>query len=62
MSIESSTYLLRSNNSKILRVMPVKAKKTLGDTSFMLAAPKLRNDLPKDLRLVDNIGSFKKQL
>ena len=28
----------------------------------MLAAPKLWNDLPRDLRLVDNISSFKKQL
>ena len=56
------TYSLRSNDSKILSVPPVKGKKTLGDRSFMLAAPKLWNDLPRDLRLVDNISSFKKQL
>ena len=61
-SIKSSTYSLRSNDSKSLSAPPVKGKKALGDRSFMLAAPKLWNELPRDLRLVDNISSFKKQL
>ena len=61
-SIKSSTYSLRSNDSKILSVPPVKGKKTLGDRSFMLAAPKLWNDLPRDLRLVDNISSLRNNL
>ena len=47
-SIKSSTYSFRPNNSKILSVPPVKGKKTLGDRSFMLAAPKLWNDLPPE--------------
>ena len=57
-----SVKSLRSNDSKILRVAPVKRKKTLGDRSFMLAAPKLWNDLPRDLLLVDNISSLKTHL
>ena len=48
-SIKSSTYSLQTNNSKILSVPPVKGKKTIGDRSFMLAAPKVWNDLHKDL-------------
>ena len=35
--IKSTAYSLRSNNSKILRVTPVKGKKTLGNTQVFYA-------------------------
>ncbi|CAH3015731.1 unnamed protein product [Porites evermanni] len=33
--------------------------KTLGDRAFMVAAPRLWNSLPKELRAITNVNSFK---
>ena len=51
-------YNLRSSNS-ILLSMPAVRSKTLGDRAFMVAAPRLWNSLPKELRAITNVNSFK---
>ena len=54
----SSSYNLRSSDS-ILLSMPAVRSKTFGDRAFMVAAPRLWNSLPKDLRAITNVNSFK---
>ena len=39
--------------------MPAAQSKTLGDRAFMVAAPRLWNSLPKELRAITNVNSFK---
>ena len=39
-----------------------RSKKTLGDRVFKVAAPRIWNTLPKDIRKLDNYYIFKKQL
>ena len=39
--------------------MPAVRSKTLGDRAFMVAAPTLWNSLPKELRAITNVNSFK---
>ena len=39
--------------------MAAARSKTLGDRAFMVAALRLWNSLPKELRLITNINSFK---
>ena len=39
--------------------MPAVRSKTLGDRAFMVAAPRLWNSLPKELRAITNVNSFK---
>ena len=57
-NLKSSSYNLRSSDS-ILLSMPAVRSKTLGDRAFMVAAPRLWNSLPKDLRAITNVNSFK---
>ena len=54
----SLSYNLRSSGSIILS-MPAVRSKTLGDRAFMVAAPTLWNSLPKELRAITNVNSFK---
>ena len=49
---------LRSND-KCLLVIPKTVLVTYGDRSFRSAAPYLWNQLPLDVRCIDNIDSFK---
>ena len=58
LTFKSSLYNRRSSNS-ILLSMPVARSKTLGDRAFMVAAPRLWNSLPKELRVITNVNSFK---
>ena len=51
----------RSTNQKLLAV-PKSRLKTYGDRAFSVAAPKLWNELPLDLRSLDTINLFKKHL
>ena len=54
-----------SRRPKYLLSEPVdttKTKKTVGDRSFSVAAYKLWNGLPKDIRKIDDINIFKKCL
>ena len=47
----------------ILLSMPaVRSKITLSDRSFMVAAPTFWNSLPKELRAITNVNSFKAHL
>ena len=52
---------LRSTDQKLLAV-PKSRLKTYGDRAFSVAAPKLWNELPLDLRSLDTIYLFKKHL
>ena len=52
-------YALRSKTSGSSEV---KTYKTYGDRAFSVAAPKLWNELPLDLRSLDTINLFKKHL
>ena len=58
LTFKSSLYNLRSSDS-ILLSMPAARSKTLGDRAFMVAAPRLWNSLPKELRVITNVNSFK---
>ena len=58
LTFKSSLYNLRSSDS-ILLSMPAARSKTLGDRAFMVAAPRLWNSLPKELRAITDVNSFK---
>ena len=45
-----SKYLLRRNNEILLEPYNGKTKKTLGDRAFAVAAPRLFNSLPREIR------------
>ena len=52
---------LRSSDQGLL-VVPRSRLKTKGDCAFEVVAPKLWNSLPLNLRSVDTVDTFKKQL
>ena len=52
---------LRSDNTMTL-VVPKSKLVTYGDRAFSVAAPKLWNSLPVDIRLCDNVAKFKRAL
>ena len=54
-------YGLRSQDDLKLDV-PRTKKKTLGDRAFKVAALKLWNSLPKDVRSCSNVSIFKSKL
>ena len=59
-SIKSkSNYSLRSNDELLLSPPVVKTLSTLGDRAFAVAAPKLWNQLPSELRRITFIDHFK---
>ena len=61
--IEQPTRSLRSNSNNILRLSEPRTKlKTFKARSFSVAAPKLWNSLPNDIRLITNLGTFKKNV
>ena len=52
----NTTYSLRSNDSSFkLNAPSIKTFKTPGDRCFMIAAPKLWNALPQELREETNV-------
>ena len=59
--IRKVQYGLRSSEVPTLNV-PQTKRKTLGDRAFNVAAPKLWNSLPKDLRAINTIPEFKTKL
>ncbi len=61
LKIKRSLYSLRSSAALTLEV-PKTRHKTLGDRSFMSAAPREWNALPSELRSLDDLAVFKKQL
>ena len=56
------TCSLRSNDSSFKLTPGIKTFKTLGDRCFMIAAPKLWNALPQELREETNVDIFKRRL
>ena len=58
LTFQSSLYNPRSSGG-ILLSMPAVRSKTWGDRAFMVAAPRLWNSLPKELRAITNVNSFK---
>ena len=63
MVIKSSTNNLRSADSLFLSVPHIHTLiRTLGDRAFTIAAPKLWNSLPVELRQINSIFAFKRQL
>ena len=55
-------YNLRSTNELLLQPPRIKTLKTLGDCSFVAAAPALWNKLPRAVRYSQNVQTFKKAL
>ena len=61
--VKSTTgYNLRSDAEMLCEDYSAQSKKTLGDRTFKVAAPRIWNILPKDIRKQDNYYTFKKQL
>ena len=54
-------HYLRSNEL-LLAVPSSKSLSTLGERAFQFAAPSLWNGLPKEIRQIQSLFSFKKQL
>ena len=57
--VSLSRYCLCLTNSLTLNFPALKSRKTLGNRSFFVAAPKLWNELPSDIRDLNSINSFK---
>ena len=53
---------LRSTNQDLLVVPSCKTSPTFGDRAFSMAAPRLWNELPRDLRSAKTLGTFKNKL
>ena len=61
--VKSTTrYNLRSDGEMLLEDYSARSKKTLGDRTFKVAAPRIWNILLKDIRKQDNYYTLKKQL
>ena len=61
LSYRTCSRMLRSTDQKLLVILKSKLI-TYGDRAFSVAAPKLWNELPLDLRSLDSINLFKKNL
>ena len=58
-----SRYNLMNSKDKTLLSYPIfKSKATLGDWAFMFAAPKLWNNLPRDIRESSSINILNRSL
>lgn len=58
----NTNYSLRSSSSYCVQVPPMKSLTTLGDRSFTIAASKLWNRLPFEVRRCKFLGEFKSKL
>ena len=52
LTFKTSFYNLRCSGSILLSIPAVRSKTTSGDRAFVVAAPKLWNSLPKELRAI----------
>ena len=59
---ELPNYNLRRSNEIFLTVPSHESPNSIGDRAFKFAAPKLWNRLPKEIRHLDSLDNFKKQL
>ena len=55
-------HYLRSNDELLLAVPSSRSLSTLGERAFQFAAPSLWNGLPKEIRQIQSLFSFKNQL
>ena len=62
LSYGTCSRTLCSTVQKLLLAVPKSRLKTYGNRAFSVAAPKLWNELPLDLRCSDKIDLFKKHL
>ena len=58
----TTRYDLRSDVEMLLEDYSARSKKTLGERTFKVAAPRIWNILPKDIRKQDNYYIVNKQL
>ena len=56
LTFKMSFYNLRCSGSILLSIPAVRSKTTSGDRAFVVAAPKLWNSLPKELRAITNVN------
>ena len=56
------SYSLRSNASSVLVFPKDETLSTFGDRTFSMAAPKLWNALPAELRSISSLSAFKSSL
>ena len=59
---KKGNYSLRSNDSIMLEYPKEKSLRSFGDRSFSVAATKLWNELPEDIRNISSINVFKTAL
>ena len=59
---ESRYNLRNSSDETLLKKPSFKSRASLGDRVFMFAAPKLWNDLPRQIRESNSIDCFKYKL
>ena len=59
---ELPNYNLRRSNEIFLTVPSHESPNSIEDRAFKFAAPKLWNRLPKEIRHIDSLDNFKKQL
>ena len=59
---KNGNYSLRSNDSIMLEYPKEKSLRSFGDRSFSVAATKLWNELPEDIRNISSINVFKTAL
>ena len=60
--IKSQTHgrnLRSTQDTFMLQIPPYKTKETLGDRSFLCAAPRLWNKLPLEIRKAPSLDNFK---
>ena len=60
---QANTKTLRSNTKNLLQI-PLTNLKRFGDRAFCVYAPRLRNELPDNIKAADtdSVQNFKKQL
>ena len=62
MKVQEAMKFFHKSSNMLLEDYSTRSKKTLGDRTFKVAAPRIWNILPKDIRKQDNYYTFKKQL
>ena len=59
MKAQESMKFFHKSSKMLLEDYSARTKKTLGDRTFKVAAPRIWNVLPKDIRKQDNYYTFK---
>ena len=59
MKVQEAMKFFHKSSKMLLEDYSARSKKTLGDMTFKVAAPRIWNVLPKDIRKQDNYYTFK---